>query len=512
MIRLERLVTVLGGYGARSIGARISPDAVIRSVALHDPTHTAPDQGDVFLAVGVAEAAGALAPALRAGAAAVVVRSADGERSEAAEQAREHGLALVAADPSMSWSRLAGVVYGLVLEGGETESGRGPTDLSSLADAIAERIGAPVTIEDPRYRVLAHSGIQATADRARRETVLGRRVPEALREHLERSGAGARLAASAEPLFVPAAGEYGLTGRTAIAVRAGRELLGSVWVLAAEPLDAARTALLREGAETVALHLLRTRASADLERHVESDLVNRLLEGGVDPTEPASRLGLRAERHRVIALQAHTPQERHSAALMAFERATTGFGWSRAARSAVFGSTVYTILPCGSDAEPAREWLRSIRAGLPDHVALNAGIGAPAALADLPDSRREADESLHLHTAGGAGAPAVAYDESWDTVLLHRLRQASGSGRRPAEGPVADLARNDAEHGTHYVSTLRAWLRAQGDTAGAARILDVHPNTVRYRMRRMAERADLRLDDPAARFALAVAVETAAGG
>src|SRR5699024_9593640 len=108
--------------------------------------------------------------------------------------------------------------------------------------------------------------------------------------------------------------------------------------------------------------------SADLERQVESDLVSRLLEGGTDPTEAAGRLGLAATSYRVVALQAHTPEERHAATLLAFERATTGFGWSRPGRSTVFGSTVYTVLPCGSDPTPAHDWLADTVRGLPEHV------------------------------------------------------------------------------------------------------------------------------------------------
>ena len=45
-----------------------------------------------------------------------------------------------------------------------------------------------------------------------------------------------------------------------------------------------------------ALHLLRSRASADLERQVESELVIRLLEGTADAATLASRLGSRNSR------------------------------------------------------------------------------------------------------------------------------------------------------------------------------------------------------------------------
>lgn len=508
MVLLGRLITILGVYGTHVVGERPTEDTMIRSVAMHDPAGERPDEGDVLLAVGVSETTRAVDLASEAGASAVVVRT--GEREDpprsAVESARELGIVLLTVDPAVTWSQVAGIVYGMVLEGGETEAGRGPSDMPALADTIAERVGGPITVEDARSRVLAYSAKQTSVDRARLDTILGRRVPESLQRHLEATGVAAHLAGSDAPVFVPPSEEHGMGGRTAIAVRIGREFLGSLWLACDHPPTADHARQLSEGARTVALHLLRTRVSADLERQVESDLVSRLLEGGTDPTEAAGRLGLAATSYRVVALQAHTPEERHAATLLAFERATTGFGWSRPGRSTVFGSTVYTVLPCGSDPTPAHDWLADTTRGLPEHVVIQAGIGGPAVPARLPDSRREADESLTLQ-ASRPDRPPVAYDESWDEVLLHRLRMASASGRRPADGPVADLVRHDATHGTRFTTTLRAWLRAQGDPAGAAELLDVHPNTVRNRMRRMSEYSRLDLDDPDMRLALAIALE-----
>ncbi|MGW9554268.1 PucR family transcriptional regulator [Nocardiopsis sp. NPDC055551] len=513
MVLLDRLVTILGTYGTRLVGSRPTPGTVLRGVALHDPGSPGREEGDILLAVGVDDPSLAVELAERAGAVAVLVRPSesveDHGRAEAAANARERGVALLVVDSSVSWGQVAGVVYGLVLEGGETEAGRGPADLPALADTISERVDGPVTIEDPRYRLLAYSQRQTDADRARLDTILGRRVPDELQRHMERTGVTAHLVSSSEPLHLPPEPALGLGGRTTVAVRVGREFLGSLWVVCDRPLGEERSALLAEGARTVALHMLRTRVSADLERQVESDLVSRLLEGAMDPTEAAGRLGLAATAHRVVALQAHTPEERHSATLMTFERATTGFGWSRPGRSTVFGSTVYTVLPCGPDPATAREWLNSTTRGLPSHVTVNAGIGGPADLARLPSSRREADESLALHASRPADVdrPVPAYDESWDEVLVHRLRMASLSGRRPADGPVADLVAHDAEHGTRYTETLRAWLGALGDPNEAAGELGVHPNTVRHRMRRMAGVASLALDSPRARLALAITLE-----
>ncbi|MEU6156438.1 helix-turn-helix domain-containing protein [Actinosynnema sp. NPDC047251] len=503
MVRLDRLVNVLGGYGVRLACCPVPRSAELRSVAVHDPADDRTTQGDVFLAVGAGSVAEAVAWGAAARAAVVLVRT--GSDREAADVGEAHGVAVLAVDPAVSWSELAGVVYGLVLEGRETESGRGPTDLFALADSLAAAVGGAVTIEDRRSRVLAYSSLQQHADPARSATILGRRTPEPLRRLFDARGVVAHLASSDEPLFVPPDPEHGLSGRMVVAVRAGREALGSVWATCAEPLTGVRRTALADGARTVALHLLRSRASADLERQVESDLVSQLLEGTVDAATVVSRLGLPPGPLRVIAVRAHVADERHAALLLAFDRATTGFGWSRPGRSALAGTSLYTVLP-GERAAPAREWVAALRAALPAQVTVSAGIGGTARPADLPAARREADECLALHESRTPDDPPPAYDESWDDILLQRLRAAAKAGRTPTRGPVAELRRHDVEHGTRYTATLRAWLAAQGDLAEAGDRLGVHQNTVRNRLRKMAGVAGLDLDDARKRLALVIAL------
>ncbi|MEV4088583.1 PucR family transcriptional regulator, partial [Nonomuraea fuscirosea] len=307
MITLDRLVNVLGGYGVRLCGRPEARTMWLRGVAMPETAdrHAA---GDLLLAVGAPGLGEAVRWAAAAKATAVLVRpeaTAAGEEGdlerEAAALGDRHGVAVLLADPAVSWSQLAGMVYGLVLESRETASGRGPTDLFALADNLADVVGGAVTIEDRHSRVLAYSRSQEGGDPARLETILGRRVPDRLRELLQRRGVFAHLAATDEPVFVPADAANGLTGRMVVAVRAGRELLGSVWIGCASPLTGAHRRALADGARTVALHLLRSRASADLERQVESDLVIRLLEGSADAATTASRLGLAPRGLRVIA-------------------------------------------------------------------------------------------------------------------------------------------------------------------------------------------------------------------
>lgn len=504
MVTLDRLVNVLGSYGVLLRFCPVPRSTELGSLVMHEVIDDRAVTGDVLLAIGARTVNEALRWAVSARAMVVLLRDGDDDTTFAG---MVEGVAVMVVDHAVPWSELAAIVYGLVLEGRETESGRGPTDLFALADSLAESAGGAVTIEDPLSRVLAYSTMQESADPARVATIMNRQAPEWLREFFASRGVFTHLASSDQPMFVAADSDKGLSGRTVVAVRSGRELMGSVWVSSPKPLVAPERMALTDGARTVALHLLRSRASADLERQVESDLVLRLLDGTADAAASASRLGLSQGPMRVIAVQASIGTERDAALLLAFERATAGFGWSRPGRSALAGNTIYTLLP-GEQAAAARKWVAALRAALPDRVTVLAGISKAAVAVDLPAARQEADECLALHELRSPGTAPPAYDESWDQLVVQRLRTAARSGRTPDRGPVAELRRHDQNHATEYIATLRAWLEALGDPAEAGRRLGVHENTVRYRLRKMGEITDLPLDD--ARKRVAMMIELAA--
>ena len=103
--------------------------------------------------------------------------------------------------------------------------------------------------------------------------------------------------------------------RLAVGIRAGGELLGSIWVAeATESLGPDAKAALQEAGRMAALHLIRHRSSSDLERRQRGELVRGLLEGDVHPDAPAL-LGLDAGTGvTVVALRVDDPTGRDEVA------------------------------------------------------------------------------------------------------------------------------------------------------------------------------------------------------
>jgi DNA-binding PucR family transcriptional regulator len=76
------------------------------------------------------------------------------------------------------------------------------------------------------------------------------------------------------------------------------------------------------------------------------------------------------------------------------------------------------------------------------------------------------------------------------------------AGRPELSHPgVSVLAAHDAERGGELVTSVLAHLDALGDVRAAAAALNVHPNTLRYRLRRARELSGIDLDDPRERLA-----------
>ena len=519
---------------AGEVGA--APD--ISAVVIHDPLDeplAAP--GSLVLGVGLAdpaEIAGLLADLAAAGAAALVVRAPVPVDENVSAAVRRSGVALLGLTRGASWAQLAAMCRSLIAEGdfgGETGSetlgGMVSGDLFALANAVAALLDAPVTIEDRNSRVLAFSGRQDEADPSRVQTILGRQVPELYTRKLEERGVFQALYRSDAPVMVePLAAdesEFALP-RVAVAVRAGDEILGSIWAAVRTELSADRLRALGDAAKLVALHMMRLRAGADVERRLRADLVSTALEGGAGAAEALGRLGLADQPTVVLALTQVAPADgeaasnRHAQLVAERQRITDAFAMHLTAvhprsAAALVGDVTYGIVSV-SDARSARSGTagdaeeRAVRVvedfieRIGDRAGLLAGVG-PVALdgAALARSRSGADRALRVLRSTGASHRAVRMADVHIEALLLELGDLIAERGDPPTRQVARLLEYDAKHRTCLVQTLRAWLDAFGDVIAAAAAVYVHPNTFRYRLRRLAEVAGIDLEDPDARFA-----------
>lgn len=462
-----------------------------------------------------------------------------------AAAAHRCGVAVLGLTRGASWAQLAAMLRSLLsqgdvgVDGPETLGGMPSGDLFALANAIAALLDAPITIEDRSSRVLAFSGRQDAADPSRVETILGRQVPGRLSRALTERGVFRALYRSDEPLYiepfqieplqiepfqveplqVESEPEFTLP-RIAVSVRAGDEVLGSIWVAVREPLSDERSQALRDAANLVALHLLHIRAGADVERRLRADLVSTALKGEAGALEALNRLGVAGQPVVVLAMaildrsdvepsidgdtNLTTERQRLADALAMHLSAVH----PRCA-AALVGDVAYGLLPVQRDQTDGEQRAVRIAKDFIDRIGerVSAVVGvSPVVLdaANLASARCSAERALRVLRTGQRGPHdrrvARLADVHVESLMLEMRDLVEARGDEPT-GPIARLSAYDEQHHTKLIETLRAWLDAFGDVVAASGAVYVHPNTFRYRLRRLAEVGGLDLTDPDARFA-----------
>ncbi|MGH9186003.1 MAG: helix-turn-helix domain-containing protein, partial [Acidimicrobiales bacterium] len=385
-------------------------------------------------------------------------------------------------------------------------------DLFALANAVASMVGGATTIEDTHSTVLAYSSTDEPIDEPRRQTILGRRVPESWRARLERDGVFRRLWSEGFVRVDYSDTDPGFCPRTAVAIRAGGELLGSIWVAEGhKPMREEAEAALREAGDMAALHLLRHRAGEDIERRRRAELLRSVLDGRMPVDVLAGSRGISASSAvTVIAFELHVdPTAPIADQTLLADRAVNLItahceAYRRQATLVAEGTVVYVLL--ADQTPPDARRLASLASAVVQQlsdvlrVPARAGIGPTGPPAAVLESRQDADRVLHV-LAGGGGLPVVArVDDVRSRAVLVELRDLAARQPHLMLGKLDRLVDHDGEGRSAYVETLRAYLDAFGDVATAAANVNVHPNTFRYRLRRLLELADIDLDDPIERL------------
>jgi GAF domain-containing protein len=288
----------------------------------------------------------------------------------------------------------------------------------------------------------------------------------------------------------------------------GAELVARVHAPAlAPPLGPLERRVLENGALVVALELLKRRTAQEVEWRLSGDLLGDVLAAEIDDAAVLARAARNAhdltQPHHLLLVRADDPERDDR--LLALVQRVARRPPPRAVVAAR-GRDVVVLWPM-SGAHPARRLANSLRSeARRAQTPVSIAVGAPvSALADYAQAHRVARGALDLGTAAGAGDREVAVEDLGIYRLLLEVRRPEDLLHFADEllGPVrAHDERRDAQ----LVATLRAWLGANRSTADAGEQLVVHPNTVTYRLGRIAQLTGLDLQDAQVQLQLTLAL------
>jgi hypothetical protein len=163
-------------------------------------------------------------------------------------------------------------------------------------------------------------------------------------------------------------------------------------------------------------------------------------------------------------------------------------------------------------------------------------VGGVLVVPDPDGPGRPRQLALGLRRQRGVLGPTVpwprAHESAWRAITAWKLHAAARLGDETlarADDHLLDLAlvadevlardfvaarlapldAMSAAARIRAMETLRAWLDTHGDVTESARVLHVHPQSVRYRLARLREAFGDALEDPLARLELAAALRAA---
>ncbi|MGE2833249.1 PucR family transcriptional regulator [Mycobacterium sp. SMC-4] len=420
------------------------------------------------------------------------------------------GVALLERSGDIPWLALADLIRDLLAHAQPDDilgSGVAVEDLAGLAESLAEMLGGPVIIEDAKFRVLSYSSSTDQVDRGRDIAILGRRIPDDWLRHLESLGVLDTLLGTDEVVVVEE-GPFEARRRLLCSIRAERFLLGILWVAEGDtPLPDDVEDRMAAAARVAAPFLLRHQEIGFGRRSTQDRQMRYLLDEGSMPHSAAEEYGLSPASHYTVLGLRTSPD----ALLSNLDRnrivESVGMycqSYRRRAATTTLGHTVYCVLAHDGQTPTAR-WKEFVAAmgthvgqalpGRSVQIAISRTVGG---LQDVPLARGQVDQVLQ--TALPATALTVtSFDEALPRIVLAELHQFVESNR--IDYPKLELLRTeDRTSGSEYVATLTEYLSAFGNVVVAARRLNVHVTTLRYRLKRIREISDLDLNDPAERL------------
>lgn len=489
--------------------------------AIYDPAASAPRfPGAIALAVGLRPSGESLPGQLQelkdAGYVALAYK-AHGEPDAAIRAAAQAaGLALFLANDSVPWDRLTEFFHAAVLPAGESRRALvdiRPGDLFELANTVAALAGGAVAIADPDQTVLAYSTLaEQPIDETRRRSILQLHVP-----HTDQNDEDYRRVHASREVVGVAPGELSMT-RSAVAIRAGNVVLGSLWLIDADSAaDADTSRVLLEAANVAALHLLHRRTNHDEGRARHLDLVKPLLFEPARAELAAMQLAISAETIQVAALAASgrtgsAPESLRSSVALFDTVHTACAVWLPGAVCGLADNIVYIVLPQASGSSPAfqKEALTRIahhaRRIIARPVLVGVGSTVPVLAAEQSRLDSEAVLALLLRDADDGrvqldSADVVADQQSLGPRLALRnmVSALRSSGHLPGALSMK-IAHHDARRNTRFEETIRTYLDCNSNAIESASRLGLHANTVRYRLSRVEPLFGVRLDDPESRL------------
>ncbi len=385
-------------------------------------------------------------------------------------------------------------------------------DLKSLLQVMSRSTGKPIAIHDDKGNMIAQT------------------LPYLGRRGLNGRGGAPRLPhdefqrwlASDAPALMGSISLSPLGYTTALNVE--KRVAGYLSVIdSADDLTEFDRLVLTYGADVCAIEMAKNRAIASAVEQTRGDWIQMWLSG--TPADDdllrtrARRSGFPPDSLFAVAVFRAQDESGQSAPLESLISLARDDMTRRGIKGAVgqYVDVIVALYPLDEDDAVALARMRSRIEDLRAQLALRkprgavaAGISKPAkSLASLRDAYREAKDAVGIAYELGDRDTTTLYGDLKLYQLLLALKERNLENlQRFCHDALDPLIEHDRRKQSDLVRTLSGFFAANGNLAKAAQELDVHRNTLVYRLERIAELTDMDLDDSDNRLILHLALKT----
>ncbi|WP_077324704.1 PucR family transcriptional regulator [Virgibacillus siamensis] len=370
-----------------------------------------------------------------------------------------------------------------------------------LADRISEILECPVTIEDSNHRLISYSKHESNVDEARVATIIRRKVPEDVINGLWQSGVMAKLFDSDEPVIIPPIESVGLGNRIAVSVRKNQVILGFIWAQTNEKtVDENTIQILKEAAQLAQNYLLRHQQKQRNSEESYKEFFWQLLSGNVrnktDIERQAKRFGMELQGDLSVVLiefdgEVTKTMERHAYYL------TETLKQARVIFRLFDQNQLIILAQLGTEKDSINDFTADFIDKMKERLHVKAIIGAYGLIYDSPehitDSYKQALKVLELKEQFPERLQDVYnYHDLGVFQFIHEFYKFRS--RNYYHNPsLKKLKAYDQEHRSDLLASLKMFLECDGNVHKASRLLHIHINTLNYRLKRIAEIANIDL-------------------
>ncbi|MFV5170095.1 PucR family transcriptional regulator [Bacillus cereus] len=379
--------------------------------------------------------------------------------------------------------------------------------LEEFADTISEILQCPVTIEDVNHRLLAYSTHDERIDSARVATIMGRRVPEKVINSLWKEGIIPELLTKREPIRVKKIDGVGLSDRVAISIWNKEEVLGFIWAMEDEHLLTEENCiLLKKAAEAVKSKLIQLQARKNIKGEQSQEFLWKLLTNHIQVNEEIienfNRLNITpASVFTIIVFQfeqeiINEKERQISYLLKTSQQLECLLGTIDRNRLILLTSLDGVNRPSHEINNFVEMFVNKMEKRFGIKYVKPAFSSVYSDYQKVDKAYKEAltvlsiKEKFPYDTANIHGYQNMGIYQLIDLLLEKRMCEEYENQA------LQKLYDYDHKHNCNLVKTLETFLNKDSNVGEVAKALNIHPNTLSYRLKRICEISEIDLKDP----------------